>query len=227
MKKVLKYKAVSLIEMLITMVVITTVLLLATVTLTTLIRVSSVSNGRTMARDESEFVLELLRRNIRNTDADDVYVYNVSGRTFDEEENKTVDSETVTGYESEILEGIVGNEIHFRPVGYDRWMCIGYFPSSTDDTVGYIVKSSYSNNLTPQNCLKGDDEQYIQNAMVLNSSEVYAQQLSFVVYKATEGNVLITIEVKMKPRVILLSGNKISPEFFRQALISSQKLTWE
>jgi len=61
-----KYEGFSLVEMLITIVILGMVMLIASVTLTTLIKISTVSSNKTRVRNETEFVLELVRRTVRN-----------------------------------------------------------------------------------------------------------------------------------------------------------------
>lgn len=222
-----KYKGVSLVEMLITIVIITVVMLLVSVVLTTLIRTSAVTNARTTARQESEFVMELIRRNIRNSHTSDIVLYNVTNRAFNESENKVVDTGVVNGYSTAVIEGGNANVIHFRPNGYDRWVCIGYFPLTTDPTKGYIVKSSYPNNTTPSNCFNGNDPEYAQNALILNSSEVYADQFNIVYYNSSDGNKLMTVNISMKSIRDMSFSRNVKPTYFKQALISTQKLTWE
>ena len=83
-----KYEGFSLIEMLITIVIIGMVMLISSVTLTSLIKVSTVSSNKIRARNESEFVLELVRRTVRNSDPSDVYIFNSLGdRKFDYKNN--------------------------------------------------------------------------------------------------------------------------------------------
>ena len=226
-RMVKKYKGVSLAEMLITMIIISIIMLLAATTLNTLIKVSAAANGRSISRDDSEFIIELIRRSVRNSYTDDVYIYNVSGRSYNTTTKKVVDGATVTGYTSAVAQGVVGNEIHFRPTGYNRWICIGYFPTTTDNTVGYIVKSSIGDNLTPSSCFDGNSTSYQQYGMVLNSDDVYAQFLNFQMYKTAENNLRVISSIKMKPAIMLKQMGNITPEYFKQTLITSEKLTWE
>ncbi|MCK9369048.1 prepilin-type N-terminal cleavage/methylation domain-containing protein [Candidatus Dojkabacteria bacterium] len=221
-----KYKGVSLVEMLITIVILSVIMILTTTTLTTLIKVSAAANGRSMSRDDSEFVIELIRRSVRNSYADDVYIYNVSGRTYDTTTKKIV-SENVSGYTTPVAQGAVGNEIHFRPTGYSRWICIAYFPTETDASIGYIVKSSTVDNATPSSCFDSTNPQYLQYAMVLNSDDVYAEFLNFQMYKTAENNLRVISSIKMKPALMPKKMGNITPEYFKQALITSEKLTWE
>lgn len=226
MLKNIKYEGLSLVEMLITLVILTVVILLASTTLTTLIKTSAVTSARSIARQESEFITEFLRRSIRNSHYSDVILYNVSGRTYNEETQK-VEGASYSGYAAPITEGSVGNEIHFRPFGYERWICIGYFPKSSDSTKGYIVKSSYTDNNSPAECFNSSNPEYLQNAVILNSSEIYVNIFELMHYTTPSKNLLITVNVETESIYEMSFARKIKPRFFSQSLISTQKLTWE
>lgn len=229
MKKFLinkKYKGLSLIEMLITLAILTVVILLASTTLTTLIKTSAVTSARSIARQESEFITEFLRRSIRNSHYSDVILYNVSGRTYNDETQR-VEGTNYSGYTSPLAEGSIGNEIHFRPFGYERWICIAYFPKSTDSTKGFIVKSSYPDNNSPQECFNSSNSEYLQNAIVLNSPEIYVNLFELTHYTTPSKNLLITVNVETESIYEMSFAKNIKPRFFSQSLISTQKLTWE
>lgn len=227
MKKIKRYKGVSLVEMLITIVIVTVVVLLASITLTTLIRTSAVTTARTTARQESEFVMELVRRNLRNSHNEDIKLYNVTNRFYDENTGKLTDSGTIAGYSTPVGEGTVANEIHFRPNGYNRWVCIGYFPLTSDNSKGYFLKSSYPDNATPASCFDSSNTEYSQNAIVLNSSEVYGSKLDISYYDTPNGNKLMTVAVQMESIYDMSFSKNVKPVYYKQALISTQKLTWE
>jgi prepilin-type N-terminal cleavage/methylation domain-containing protein len=88
-----KYQAFSLVEMLLTIVIIGMVMLISSVTLTTLIKVSTVASNKIRARNESEFVLELVRRTVRNSDPSDVLIFSTQeARKFDFDNMAIVDT---------------------------------------------------------------------------------------------------------------------------------------
>lgn len=221
------YEGVSLIEMIITIAIITAVVLVSSVTLNTLIKTSAISSAKTTTRQESEFVLELVRRNVRNSSEKDIYFYKTEGREFNETSDKLVDDVNVTGYTTPVSEGSLANEVHFRPSGYTRWVCIGYFPTTTNDTRGYIVKSSYPDNQNPTSCLDGTDAQYAQNSVILNSSSVYATLFDLVYYTTSDSNILVTLALQMESKYQMSFAKEIKPVFYKQTLVSTQKLTWE
>lgn len=231
MKKTLlrkRYEGLSLVETLLTIVIITTVMLLASVTLTTLIKASAVSAARTTAREESEFILELLRRTVRNSHNDDILLYNVSGRAFDEGDGVVVADGEIGGYEVALNEGQVGNEVHFRPTGFDRWVCIGFFPGLENADTGYLLKSSTLSLEDPSSCFDSSSEAYGQNTVVLNSSSIDVNFLEFEYFNTQGNNVLMTIEVEVEPTQWSEQfTGPVTPTYFKQAVVSTQKLSWE
>jgi hypothetical protein len=223
-----RYEGLSLVETLLTIVIITTVMLLASVTLTTLIKASAVSAARTTAREESEFILELLRRTIRNSHNDDILLYNVSGRAFDEDSGVVVADGDIGGYEVSLNEAQVGNEIHFRPTGFDRWVCLGFFPGQEDPEIGYLLKSSSLSLDDPASCFDSATESYEQNAVVLNSTSIDVNYLEFEYFNTQGNNVLMTIEVEVEPTEWSEQfTGPVTPTYFKQAVVSTQKLSWE
>jgi len=71
-----KYEGFSLIEMLLTIAIISFVMTISAAVLSTLIRVSTSSSNKIRARNESEFVLELVRRTVRNSNPKDIRIFN-------------------------------------------------------------------------------------------------------------------------------------------------------
>jgi len=223
-----KYKGVSLVEMLLAMVVIAAVMILSSVTLVTMIRASTVSAQRTMAREESEFILEFMRRSIRNSDENDIDIYTVTGRVFNSETDLVEDLEEVGGFESSNDEGVVGNEVHFRPSGFQRWICIGFFVDSDDDAKGYILKSSMNSNENPQDCFDSSKSEYLKNTLVLNSNDIDVNYFNIDYYRTLGENLLITVELDVEPvHWLVMSETGLKPNYYKRTVVSTQKLTWE
>jgi hypothetical protein len=203
-------------------------MLLASVTLTTLIKASAVSAARTTSREESEFVLELLRRTVRNSHNDDIYIYSVSGRAFAEDSGEVEASGAVSGYEAALNEGQLGNEIHFRPTGFDRWVCIGFFPGLENEDTGYLLKTSSSTLSDPASCFDSSTQAYKQNTIVLNSQAIDVNLFEMQYFNTQGNNVLMTVDVEVEPTD--WSENftgPVTPTYFKQAVVSTQKLSWE
>lgn len=220
-----KYEGFSLIEMLITIVIIGMVILISSVTLTSLIKVSTVSSNKIRARNESEFVLELVRRTVRNSDPSDVYIFNSLGdRKFDYK-NNIIDSsggDLDTAYEP-LGENDPGNEIHFRPYGYKDWICLAYFESSTEEGKGYILRTSAQDLMDQhENCF-GSPE-YV---MVLNSDYVDVNLFEIAYTVANDSNYIIRFDIESEPvDWYLADGAPIKPKVIRQGIVSTEGLIW-
>lgn len=228
-----KYEGFSLVEMLITIVIIGIVMLISSVTLTTLVKVSSVSSNKTRVRNESEFILELIRRTVRNSNPSDVYIYNSrSARTFNTdtrliESNGTSDLSAV--YAESLSENEVGNEIHFRPYGYDNWICIGFFESSTSETgQGYIVKTT-TNDLQDghEECFNSENNNAGVYTIVLNSDSVSINNFNIAYTKTTDENYLIRFDIDAEPVYWYFGkGAPVTKKVLRQTVVKTEGLIW-
>lgn len=221
-----KYSAVTLVEMLMTLIIITIVMVLVAVTLNTMIKASIMSNARTTTRQESEFILELLRKTVRNSDASEIRIYSVSGRLFDSNTQRTVDN-NVSGYDFPITTEQSGTEIHFRPFGFSGWVCVGFFQDTIDPNKGYILKSSRQDLDIGSECFNSGSSQYLSNTFVLNSEAVHVNNFAIRYVETLDENYLMTIDLEMEPVHWVPNGGNIRPEYFQQAVVSTQKLTWE
>ncbi len=222
-----RYSGMSLVESLITVTIIGVVMLLVSVTLTTLIKASSISSGRTTAREESEFILELIRRTTRSSHSDDIRIYSVEGRSFNVDTGLTVDDET-SGYEASVGEGVVGTEIHFRPTGFDRWVCLGYFPDVVDSETGYILMASAQTLGSAADCFDGSTQNFLQSMVYLNSPSLAVNLFEIQFFSTQGNNVLMTIDIEVEPKNWSEGfTGLITPKYFKQAVVSTQKLDWE
>lgn len=228
-----KYEGFSLVEMLITIVIMGVVMLTASTTLTTLIKISTVSSNKTRVRSESEFVLELVRRTVRNSNPSDVYIFNSSAvREYDPEENVVINSDgsilspaVTLVYENPLGENEVGNEIHFRPYGYDSWICIGYFLSTNDDGMGYILKTSAQSLQDQQEtCF---DEDTIKYVIALNSEVVNIKSFDIAYTILEDSNYLIRFDIEAEPtQWYLAEGAPVKKTVHRQAVVSTEGIIW-
>ena len=220
------YEGFSLIEMLVTLVITGFVFLFVATTLTTLIRVSNISTAKTTVRNESEFILELIRRNVRNSNVGDVLVFDTLGRVYNGE--VVVEIEAVTGFDDPLEAGTEGNEIHFRPNGYSRWICIGYFVSSEDPEMGYILKSSSEDISSDHStCFNPEDSNYQKYAIQLNSEEVDINSFRVKYIESTYENYIIVADMNAEPVYWYEgSGKLFNKEVNRQVVVSTEGLTW-
>lgn len=228
-----KYSAFSLVEMLITIAIIGMVMLIASVTLTTLIKISTVSSNKTRTRNETEFVLELVRRTVRNSNPSDVFVYNtVDARTYNSEtelvENKPEVVDISNSYANALGAGFQGNEIHFRPYGYTNWICIAFFESKTEENKGYILKTStvdlYNQH---EKCFDSTQSDYAQYTILLNSPYVDINSFEISYTETTGSNYLFRFTISAEPTDWYLApGAPVKREIIRQAIVSTEGLMW-
>ncbi len=227
-----KYEGFSLVEMLITIVIIGVVMLISSTTLTTLVKISSVSSNKTRVRNETEFVLELIRRTVRNSDPSEVYVYNsYEQRDYNPLTNLVVNvgSDIDLTYGQALGENANGNEIQFRPYGYKNWICIGFFKSTEDPEMGYIIKTSAQNLWNEhEKCFVNDDSNdYTKYVIPLNSDivDIDAFNIAYTVLK--DNNFLIRFDVQAHPtQWYLAPGAPVNKEVYRQAVVSTEGIVW-
>jgi len=228
-----KYEGFSLVEMLITIVIMGVVMLTASSTLTTLIKISTVSSNKTRVRSESEFVLELVRRTVRNSNPSDVYIFDSSDvRSYDPEANEVLNNDgnqqspaVSQAYANSLAENVTGNEIHFRPYGYESWICIAYFPSINADGMGYILKTSAPNLSNNQaSCFDEDESKYI---ITLNSEVVNVLSFDIAYTILKDSNYLIRFDIESEPtQWYLAEGAPVKKVVHRQAVVSTEGILW-
>ena len=227
-----KYEGFTLIEMLLTIVIIGFVMLISSLTLTTLIKVSTVSSNKTRVRNESEYVLELIRKTVRNSNPSDVYIFNsLDAREYVKNETTNTVSIESTGrvdlktlYANPLGENEVGNEIHFRPYGYNSWVCIGYFKDRNSDK-GYIVKSGAEDLLNNQeSCFQNGLGNYL---ILLNSEDVSITDFAIEYTKSADSNYLIRFDIEAEPvHWYFAQGAPISRKVLRQTVVKTEGLMW-
>ncbi len=227
-----KYEAFSLVEMLLTIVIIGFVMLISAVTLTTLIKVSTVSSNKTRVRNESEYILELIRKTVRNSNPSDVFIFNSqNARVY--ARNSTTNSITIesTGredlkalYSSPLGENEVGNEIHFRPYGYNSWVCIGFF-KDRDSEKGYIVKTNVEDLLNNHDsCFQSAPGKFL---ISLNSDYVSVDTFSIAYSKSSDNNYLIRFDIEAQPVFwYFATGAPVSRKVLRQTVVKTEGLIW-
>lgn len=228
-----KYEGFSLVEMLITISIMGVVMLISSSVLSTLIRVSTVASNKIRARNESEFVLELMRRTIRNSDPSDVYIFESNvpfGGTDGRKYNPL--TETIEGNVAEEVyaqskgEDETGNEIHFRPYGFRDWICLGFFYSTEDEERGYILWTSGEDLVgNHKSCFElGEPYSYL---MLLNSENINIKNFEVSYMRSSDGNYIVSFEILSEPlNWYLGSGSPISREVLRKATVSTEGVSW-
>ncbi len=227
-----KYEGFSLVEMLITIAIMGTVMIISSTVLSTLIRVSTVSSNKIRARNESEFVLELLRRTIRNSDPSDVYMFrsNVAegmgqARTYDPENDVVKGDVDEAVYINGLPEGEIGNEIQFRPYGFANWLCLGFFKDINDEEKGYILWTSGEDlRDNHASCFADTPSSYL---MLLNSDYINIKDFGISYMKSADGNYIITFDIISEPMHWYLGPQAIiDREVHRRGVVSTEGIVW-
>jgi len=226
------YEGFSLIEMLITMVILGFIMLISALVLTTLLKVSVTSTNKARVRTNSEYVLELLRRTIRTTNPDYVHVYKSSGRTY----NANTGDVVIPRFEDNVHPNFreinysteTGNEIHIKPNNSEKWICLAYYKSadSEDKVKGYILKT-YADNLKDHSKCFDVTENPSHNYMVLNTRFVSVDDFKIKVRDTVESNKIIQLDITSSA-VFWYFGKDgiISRSFNRQAIVKTEGVIW-
>lgn len=229
-----KYEGFSLVEMLITIVIMGMVMLIASVTLTTLIKISTVSSNKTRVRNETEFVLELVRRTVRNSNPADVMIYNsLDARMYDSANDVVITNPEIPDiaaiYAVPLGENVTGNEIHFKPYGYTNWICIGFFRDADPaNEMGYVIKTSTQDLFgNAEKCFDRTNPDYSMYTIGLNSENVDINSFNIAYTESTGANYIIRFDLSAQPVTwYLAKGAPVNREVFRQAVVSTEGINW-
>lgn len=230
MKKLLKkYMGFSLIEMLMTIMILSIVMLMVATTLNTVIKVSNTANSKNQARSDINFIMDLLNRSISNSQLDDIYIFNSSSvRRF----NLTTGLPTISTIGStdvsynttdyELANIVNANEIHVKLYGYTVWTCFGYFKDSNDE-YGYLVKATAPDLTDHSTCF--NDTAVVT---VLNSFSVDVKDLTIKYLDVgDEKNSMFIIDATLDPLFWPVSDSfPVTKEVTRQIVVSTEALTW-
>lgn len=225
------YGAFSLVEMLLTIVIIGFVMTLSAVTLTTLIKVSTISSYKTATRNDVYFISEISQRSLSNTSLEDIYIYDSSNIRSFNLETMTVENNTESTSEdiSVVYEDgsllSVGNEVHVRNFGYNRWTCLGYFKDSNG--IGYVVKTSVASLNDHSSCFEPGSTASLYQ-IVLNSTDlvdVTQYQISKVPLR--NDNTMFTVDIIAQPLYWPVGYDvPVNKSISKQVNITTQGLTW-
>lgn len=240
-KDIKKYNGFSLIEMLLTIMILSVVMLLVASTLNTVIKVSNTANSKNLARSDINYIMDQYSRLISNSDLDDIYLYNSANydsnagtynqsvRYLGVDANgipviKPGGGENLDLYEAtnRPIDGAVGTEIHVRLYGYPLWTCLGYFRDEANK-YGYIVKTTRADLSNHADCFGKDA---IIN--ILHSFSVDATNFSIrYVDIGDNKNSMFIINAGLTPLYWPVSDSfPVTKEVNRQIVISTESLTW-
>jgi len=244
MKKDFKqYEGFSLVEMLITIVILSVVMLLVASTLNTVIKTSQTANSKNQARSDVNYIMNTYERLITNSDLEDIKMYNsLAFRKFDFDESGVPQIQTqgpTPNYVPITTTGDLGNEIHVRLYGTNYWTCIGYFRNDYDALLpptikyGYIVKaimkdaetvdhSSCFNNAAAITLLHS----YSNNIMVRDPSDYENVAFRMEYIEVDENNSMFHIRVSVQPLWWPLKGTYLKQSWVtRELAVSTKALT--
>lgn len=223
-----KIKAFSLVEMLITLAILSILMLIATLALNTIVRVSTIARYKTIARNEIEFAVEITDRLLSNSNISGVGIYNSRDvRTYDPINNLIISEDAVdlaSIYTLSLAEGSSGNEIHVRPYGYGIWVCLGYF--NDVDGNGYLIRRTVDSLNNHEDCF--NTEIYTDDViMILNSADVNVNSFNVSYTRNAVLNNVFYIDIAMEPNQwVPGDSSNISKDVFRQAIVTTAGLTW-
>jgi prepilin-type N-terminal cleavage/methylation domain-containing protein len=216
------YKGFSLIELLLTMMILGVISLLVAVTLNTIIKVSNSTNAKNLARSNSSYIMDLIKKTVVNARLDEVHLYNsVNDRKLEESSGNIVVTYSESPYTNE---SEIGNEIHIKLYGYDTWSCIGYFKDNKNN--GYIVQSFKRGTYTPETCFSSDPD--TSTTVILHSLTMDVSQFNIdKVTVSDEKNTMFIVDLKMEPLYWPLEQNVlVNSSVQRKSVISTEALTW-
>ncbi|MDY0096983.1 MAG: prepilin-type N-terminal cleavage/methylation domain-containing protein [Candidatus Dojkabacteria bacterium] len=225
-----KYKGFSLIELLLTMMILTVIMLLVATTLNTVIKVSNATNSKNTARSNMLYIMDFLSRALTNAELADVYMYNSSTiRSLGEGPAGELSILTPAGvgsvYEDGKLEDtdFVGNEIHIKLYGYSDWTCIGYFEDRGG--YGYLVRTVYEGDM-------GNDHSqcFSESAVItpMHSFMIDVENFNLEYIAVGDGeNRLFLINATLNPLYWPVRDTfPVTRTISRQSVVSTKALTW-
>ncbi len=223
------YKATSLAEMMIVMVIFSIIFFLIASVINVILKTSYIVTGRVLSREESVYILEMFKRNLRNANPEDIYVYNVSGVSVDLDNMQMVGSVNQNYSNLIVSNGESGNQVHVKPFYSSRWICFGIFPLSTDHKKSVLLKTSTDLDLDSvghDKCFNSSRDDFLENTVILNSSLVNVSSLSIIPFQEPN-NVYFAITTHVEP-LYWASGisSTLRPDFIKTIVVSTRKLTY-
>lgn len=232
-----EFRAFSLVEMIITLGILSIVFLLTTKTLTTLVKVSTVTKYKTATRSEADFTMELVSRFLSNSKIDDMYIFSsLSQWSFTPETGIVAlnPSTLPSSYNTPQGVGQIGNELHVRLSGYDQMTCIGFFKEDNGDPAskGYILKKTvdFDDSSEHHECfLGGESDPFPESSypvMVLNDKDINVKDFSVSYAQSESSNNIFYVDLMMEPLYWAPGMDNIEKAVVRQAIVTTQGLTW-
>ena len=225
-----KYKGFSLIELLLTTMILAVIMLLVATTLNTVIKVSNTTNSKNTARANMEYLMDYISRALTNSELGDIYMFNsINVRVLGESGGQlailpsgNIGNTYLDGKLGDVE--LEGNEIHIKLYGYNDWTCIGYFKDESGE-YGYLVRTVYEDDMAGDHSVC-----FGENAVVTPMHsfmiDVPSFSLDYLVMGDQE-NRMFLINSTLRPLYWPVADTfPVNRDVTRQAVVSTQALTW-
>ena len=232
-KEIFKYNGFSLVEMLLTIMILSVVMLLVATTLNTVIKASNTANSKNLARSDINYIMEVYNRSLSNAELEDIYLYSVSdnARIFTVESGlpkiKSLDSTAVSNaYENELISlrdptGYVGSEVHVKVYGYSVWTCLGFFKDVNG--YGYIVKATNTTLTNHSECFNDNSVITMLNSFSIDVKDFNIQYVDI----GDNRNSMFIVNSTVVPLFWPVGDSfPVTRDVSRQIVVSTEALTW-
>lgn len=230
-RNILIYKGFSLVEMLLTIMILSIVMLLVATTLNTVIKASNTANSKNAARSDINYIMDVFNRSVSNTELDDIYLYkSEQDRVFSVSTGfpkiATLNPSNIDDvYVNDIISlndpnNRSGNEIHVKIYGYPVWTCLGFFKDA--DGYGYLVKTTNPNLTDHSSCFNDSAVITVLNSFSINVKDFNIQYVDI----GDDKNSMFIINSTMTPLFWPVSDSfPVTRDVSRQVVISTEALT--
>ena len=226
-----KYIGFSLVEMLLTVLLLSIIMMLVTITLNTVIKVSQASNSKNTTRADMTYIMDYIKRGLTNSQIEYIYIYDSLSNRYISTDSGQLKVSTDGDVSDIYADGKAGNmdsfdnanEIHFKMYGYDVWTCIGYFKDVTGE-YGYIVRNIHGDLDVGHSSCFGEGEVVTP----LHSFMVDTKSFSIDYLQVADNkNSMFIIDATLQPLYWPVKETfPITREISRQSVVSTEALTW-
>ncbi len=223
------YRTYSLIELLMVMIVLGVLILLSTRILVSLVKISTATKAKTIARQESKFIETTLYRNFQSVDPDTIRYFDVQNRYFND---GSINSVNPVYTELSASNSSSANEVHFQLLSdHSKTVCFAYFrdiSSGHSEPTHYLVRATMPSTSADQDCFSPTIGGVVNNDFrlsfqVLNTGSTNIDDFS-VEHIDLAGNQqsgsYFVVNYVITPHKWLTEGNSIvNPDVVRQVVV--------
>ena len=226
-----KYRGFSLIELLLTTMILCVIMLLVATTLNTVIKVSNTTNSKNTARSNVSYIMDFVSRALSNAELLDVYMFNSrSVRGIGQGHTGSIAVVPTGNVSSAYSDGELGdtdlsdyNEIHIKLYGYDEWVCIGHFRDAKG--YGYLVRTVYEEDMGGDHSLCFGESSMV-TPMHSFMIDVPTFNLDYLVV-GDGSNRMFVIDATLRPLYWPMKNTSlVTQDVSRQSVVSTEALTW-